>query len=113
MKMILASLAALILFVVSNAYAGTWNSSVHITDIEVSFAADGLGTRTGLIFQETLTAAPGCATSTQVLLSGTTENVKQMTELAEKAFVHGKVVGVYFDGTCIGPYANVIGLALR
>ena len=86
--------------------AGPWSSSVTISDIEV----DGVtgGTETYLNFTSTPSGKPACGTSSQVFLSGNADAVKAMTSVATAAYLAGRPVKVYWDGTCNGIYAKVI-----
>ncbi|GAB7024917.1 hypothetical protein [Geotalea toluenoxydans] len=114
MKKLISSFVVLTLLVAANAHAGVWNPSVHISEIEVNTDAAGAGSRAFLSFQEGATSKPACgAGSPYVQLQGTTENIRNLLSISTTAFINSRPVGVFFDGTCTGPYANVVGLALR
>ncbi|ACM19500.1 hypothetical protein Geob_1140 [Geotalea daltonii FRC-32] len=114
MKKLISSFAVLTLLVAANAYAGVWNPSVHISEIEVNSDVAGAGSRAFLILQEGAASKPACGAATPyVQLQGTTENIRNLIGIATTAFINSRPVGVFFDGTCTGPYANVAGLALR
>jgi hypothetical protein len=83
------------------ALAGTWSSPFALASIEVDDT--GTGTQTFLQYAEPFapTGVPVCgAQSKQLMASGSADNVKAITDLATSAFVAGRRVKAYFDGTC-------------
>lgn len=99
------------LLVSATALAGTWSSQVRIDVVEI----DGTGTmpNTYLGFATTPTGKPACGTSGWALANGTTDSIRAMTALANSAFLAGRNVEVYWDGTCSGPYARFSAIHIR
>jgi hypothetical protein len=103
-RLLLTSMALAGVCVSAAASAGVWSNVVQIASIEVDDT--GTGTSTYLAFTTTATGKPSCGTSGQVIVSGSVDNVKAITALATSAFLAGRSVKVYFDGTCSGVYAK-------
>ena len=83
------------------ALAGTWSSPFALASIEVDDT--GTGTQTFLQYAEPFapTGVPICgAQAKQFMAGGSADNVKAITDLATSAFVAGRRVKAYFDGTC-------------
>jgi hypothetical protein len=98
------SIGLLILATSSVALAATfgWSAAATLAQVEVDSTSATNGTSTFLGFTGgTLpTNHPTCATAVQGILAGSTDNVKAMTTLATAAFLAGRSVKVYWDGTC-------------
>lgn len=92
----------------SSAALAAWSDAVYIKTIE-SGASDGSAGVAYLEFTTTPANKPACGTAGQVRLSGTADNVKSLQSVALAAFLAGKRVKVYFDGTCVAgsTYAKV------
>jgi len=85
---------------------GPFSNWGNITNIELG--PTSTGTSTYLVLSPAPSGRPnGCKTDPQVVLFGPAEHVKAMTSLALSAFLAGKSVRFYYEGTCEGPYARV------
>ena len=102
----ICSAVGLSALLVTGTAMAAWSNAVTITGIEVDPISTG--SQTYLRFSSTPTGKPGCGTSAQVAFVGNADQIKAMTSLATAAFLSGKTVKVYWDGTCTASvYANV------
>ncbi|MET0790535.1 MAG: hypothetical protein ABW061_03360 [Polyangiaceae bacterium] len=85
--------------------AGPWSSAVNIATIELDPTATG--TSTYFSFASAPSGKPACGTSSQSIVVGPAEHVKAVTNLATAAFLAGKQVKVYWEGTCDTSYAKI------
>jgi hypothetical protein len=85
--------------------AGPWSGPVNIATIELD--PTGTGTSTYFSFASAPSGKPACGTSSQAIVVGPAEHVKAVTNLATAAFLAGKQVKVYWEGTCDTTYARV------
>jgi hypothetical protein len=102
------------------AWASTpiWSNAVTIASIELDPNPGGsYQSSTYLTFTTPPTGRPGsaptvCNTSAFVILTGPADHIKAMTTLATAAFLAGRTVKLYWDGTCTGAYANVQNISI-
>lgn len=83
------------------ALAGTWSGPFALISIEVDDT--GTGSQTFLQYAEPFapTGVPLCGSQAkQFMASGSADYVKAITDLATSAFLAGRRVKAYFDGTC-------------
>ena len=61
-------------------------------------------------------AAPACTTSTDTVVlyspQGQAEAIKSMSSIATAAFLAGKTVRIFYDGTCSSGYARVVSIQM-
>jgi len=88
----------------AKAFAGTWSGTTNVASVEIDDT--GSGTSTYLSFTSAPTGKPACGTSSQVIVGGSTDNVKAITAAAMSAFLAGRDVKMWWDGTCSGTYAR-------
>lgn len=99
------------LLVSATALAGTWSSQSLLDVIEID--ATGTSPSTYVGFASAVTGKPACGTSGWALASGGAENVKAMTAILNSAFLAGRNVEVYWDGTCSSSYARFTAVRMR
>ncbi|HKO51456.1 MAG TPA: hypothetical protein VJV79_27295 [Polyangiaceae bacterium] len=86
--------------------AGPFSNWLTVSNIEV--APTATGTTTYLAFSSAPSGRPtACNTDPSVILFGNAEHVKAMTSVALSAFLAGKSIRIYYEGTCEGPYPRV------
>jgi hypothetical protein len=105
------------LFVASHARsASSWSGPVLVTQIEVSDT--GAGAKTYLLFNQA-PIVTGCSNPSngQWLVSGSTDNIKNITSLATSSKLGARTVTVFWNNGCSGGgttgYPVLTGLTLN
>jgi hypothetical protein len=108
------ALGLVTLLLSGSAFAAWSVTPVTLTQVEVDASATASnGTATYLGFAATPSNKPACGTAPQGELTGSVDNVKGMTSVATAAFLGGKTVRVYWDGTCDGTYARIANILMQ
>lgn len=110
MKKIAGVVGLFTLLVSSVAMAG-WSSYVSVSSVEIDAVVSG-NSLTYLYFSSVPSGKPSCSTGSAVM-SGSTDSVKAMTNVATAAFLAGKTLRVYWDGTCSGSYGNITAVQMQ
>lgn len=100
------------MLVSATALAGTWSNDVQLDQIEVD-GSSGTSTSTFVGFATSVTGKPACGTSGWGLATGTADNIKNITAIANSALLAGRNVQVYWDGTCSSSYARFSSIRIK
>jgi hypothetical protein len=113
MKKIAGALGIVSLLVSGAAMAAGFSQYSTIASIEIDAVSSGMSS-TYLSFASSVSSnRPACATASLALMSGSTDSVKTMTSLATAAYLGGKSVRVYWDGTCDGTYGRITAIEVK
>lgn len=100
------------LLVSATALAAGWSNDVQLDAIQID-GTSGTTSETYVGFATAVTGKPACGTAGWALASGTADNVKSMTAILNSAFLAGRNVQVYWDGTCSGTYARFKAVTMK
>lgn len=96
----------------ATAIAGTWSNLVMLDAIELDGTSTTPSTFVG--FSTSPSGKPSCGTSGWSHLYGSADSVKAMTAIANSAFLAGRNVEVYWEGTCTSSaYARIAAIRMK
>jgi hypothetical protein len=113
MKKIAGVVGLLTLLVSSVAMAAAgWGGYATVSSIEVDAVTTG-NSLTYVYFSTVPAGKPSCTSTGQAVMTGSTDSVKAMTSVVTAAFLAGRSVRVYYDGTCDSTYGRIAAVQMQ